>query len=61
MAFEANLSAELSASIGGAGPSGGAAPSGADLPENRLAPLHVFRFQISFKRAGDAPGGPVQM
>ena len=53
MAFEANLSAELSISIGGAGP----APSEPDLPENRLPPLQVFRFQLSFKRAGD----PVQM
>ena len=63
MAFEANLSAELdlSVSIGGAGPSGGGpAPSGPDLPENRLPPLQVFRFQISFKSAGTTPG-PVQM
>jgi len=61
MAFEANLSAELSVSIGGASPGGGAAPRGPDLPENRLPPLQVFRFQINFKRAGDTPGGPVPM
>lgn len=55
MAFEANLSAELSVSIGGA------ASAAADTPENRLPPLQVFRFQVSFKRAGDTPGGPVQI
>jgi len=32
-----------------------------DLPENRLPPLHVFRFLVSFKRAGSTPGGPVQL
>jgi phage tail-like protein len=61
MAFEANLSAELSVSVGGSVSAGGAASGGPDLPENRLPPLHVFRFEVSFKRAGDAPGGPVQM
>ncbi len=60
MAFEANLSAELSISIG-AQSGGSAAPPSPDLPENRLPPLQVFRFQISFKRAGKTPGGPVQM
>lgn len=55
MAFEANLSAELSISVG-AGIAVGASPS-----ENRLPPLQVFRFHVSFKRAGDSPGGPVQM
>jgi phage tail-like protein len=57
MAFEANFSADLSVSLGGAG----AAPNKPDLPENRLVPLHVFRFHISFKDAGTNPGGPVQM
>jgi phage tail-like protein len=52
MAFEANLSAEVSVSIG----IGDAAP-----PENRLPPLHVFRFLVSFKRAGDTPGAAVPM
>ncbi|MBE0623306.1 MAG: phage tail protein [Burkholderiales bacterium] len=61
MAFEANLSAGISVATGGASPGGAAATGGADLPENRLAPLHVFRFEISFKRAGDTPGGPVPM
>jgi len=55
MAFEANLSAELSLSVG-VGISSDASP-----PENRLPPLQVFRFHVSFKRAGDTPGGPVQM
>lgn len=55
MAFEANLSAELSVSIGGN------APAPADVPENRLPPLQVFRFQVNFKRAGETPGGPVQI
>jgi len=61
MALEANLSAELSVSIGGASPSSRAAPTEPDLPENRLAPLHVFRFQVTFKRAVDQPGGEVQL
>ena len=60
MSFEANVSADLSISIGGGGGST-AAPGAPDLPENRLAPLHVFRFNITFKRAGSTPGGAVQM
>ena len=55
MAFEANLSAELSVSIGGGSAS---APA---QPENRLAPLQVFRFHVNFKRAGDTPGGAVAL
>jgi phage tail-like protein len=39
----------------------GASPGDLGLPENRLPPLQVFRFEISFKRAGDTPGGPVQL
>ena len=58
MAFEANLSAELSLSIGGAGPG---APPEPDLPENRLAPLQVFRFQVTFKRAVGERGGEVNL
>lgn len=55
MAFEANLSAELSISLGGT------TSVNAALPENRLPPLQVFRFHISFRRAGEAPGGPVEV
>ena len=36
-------------------------PKEQDLPENRLAPLHVFRFQVEFKRAGNSPGGAVPL
>lgn len=61
MALGANLSAELSVSIGGASRTGRAAPTGPDLPENRLAPLHVFRFQVDFKSAGSTPGGAVKL
>ncbi|HEX5125590.1 MAG TPA: phage tail protein [Rhodocyclaceae bacterium] len=63
MAFEAGFSADFSASIStsvGPSTSGAAAtPTGTDLPENRLAPLHVFRFQVNFKQASGT--GSVQM
>lgn len=52
MATEPNLS-------GVAGP--GAPDDDANLPENRLAPLQVFRFEVTFKRAVDNPGGEVQL
>jgi phage tail-like protein len=65
MAFEANVSFGLSGSLDGASsssaPGTGAASTGEQLPENRLPPLHVFRFQVDFRRAGSAPGGPVQV
>jgi len=66
MAFEANFSVGFSGALdggtsSGASGNGGGSPAGDELPENRLPPLQVFRFQVDFRRAGNAPGGSVQV
>jgi len=55
MAFKASASADFSPAVNSA-PAGGApprvGPSEENVPENRLVPLHVFRFEVTFKHAG---------
>lgn len=55
MPFDASFSASASASLSlGAG--GDAKPQGKDLPENLLAPLIPFRFELRFRQSGsDVP------
>ena len=61
--FEASASASVSASVS-IGLGGGQGP--ADVAENRLVPLHTFRFQVDFSRAvlpgaAGAAGGAVDI
>lgn len=59
MPFDASFSASASASLGlgaRAGGSPGAEPGGQALPENRLAPLIPFRFELRFRQSGSDVG-----
>lgn len=66
MAFEANLSLGFSSAFADGSSSsapgaGGTSAASGELPENRLPPLHVFRFEVKFKRAGSSPGEAVEL
>ena len=57
MAFKASASADFSATINPApagAPQASRVPDAVEnVPENRLAPLPVFRFEVTFKHAGN--------